>query len=102
VGTQDDASDWLEAERRSMLQAAQHAGRHEWKRKCADLTHVLADFIDISAYWDDAIAAHTMALQASRDLAEPARIAQACLELSAVSQQTGRMRRRCSWPKRRP
>ena len=90
VGTQDDASDWLEAEWRSLLQAAQHAGRHEWKRKCADLTHVLADFIDISAYWDDAIAAHTMALQACRDLADPARIAQACLELSAVSQQTGR------------
>jgi DNA-binding SARP family transcriptional activator len=90
VGTPDDASDWLEAEWRSVLEAAQHAGRHEWKRTCADLTHVLADFIDISAYWDDAIAAHTMALQASRDLADPARIAQACLELSAVSQQTGR------------
>jgi DNA-binding SARP family transcriptional activator len=90
VGTPDDASDWLEAEWRSMLQAVQHAGRHEWKRKCADLTHVLADFIEINAYWDEAIAAHTMALQASRDLAEPARIARASLELSAVCQQTGR------------
>ena len=30
-----------------------------------------------------------MALQASRDLADPARIAQAALDLSAVSQQTG-------------
>jgi tetratricopeptide (TPR) repeat protein len=91
VGTAEDASDWLEAEWRSMLQAARHAGRHEWKRKCADLTHVLASFIDISAYWDEAIAAHTLALQAGRALADPARIAQACLELSAVSQQTGRL-----------
>ena len=58
--------------------------------KCADLTHVLADFMEIKAYWDEAIAAHTLALQASRDLADPARIAQASLALSAVRQQTGR------------
>jgi len=90
LGTQDDAAGWLESEWRNILQAAQHAGRHEWKRKCADLTHVLADFMDTRAYWDEAIVAHTLALQACRDLADPVRIAQASLELSAVSQQTGR------------
>jgi DNA-binding SARP family transcriptional activator len=90
LGTQEDAAGWLESEWRNILQAAQYAGRHEWKRKCADLTHVLADFVEIRAYWDEAIAAHTLALQACRDLADPARIAQASLELSAVSQQTGR------------
>jgi DNA-binding SARP family transcriptional activator len=90
LGTQEDAAGWLESEWRNILQAAQHAGRHEWKRKCADLTHVLAGFVEIRAYWDEAIAAHTLALQACRDLADPARIAQASLELSEVSQQTGR------------
>ena len=90
LGTPEDAAGWLEAEWRNILQAAQHAGRHEWKRKCADLTHLLADFLEIRAYWDEAIAAHTVALRACRDLTDPARIAQASLELSAVSQQTGR------------
>ncbi len=90
LGTQEDAAGWLESEWRNILRAAQHACRHEWKRKCADLTHVLADFVEIKAYWDEAIASHTLALQACRDLADPARIAQASLELSVVSQQTGR------------
>ncbi len=88
--TQEDAARWLESEWRNILQAAQHAGRHEWKRKCADLTHALAGFLEIRAYWDEAIAAHTLALQACRDLADSAGIAQASLELSEVSQQTGR------------
>ncbi len=88
--TQEDAAVWLESEWRNILQAARHAGRHERKQKCADLTHALADFVEIKAYWDEAIAAHTVALQACRDLADPARIARASLALSAVLQQTGR------------
>lgn len=90
LGTQEDAASWLEAEWRNILQAAQHAGQHEWKRKCADLTHVLAGFLETSAYWDEAIAAHALALQACRDLCDPARIAHASLDLSSISQQTGR------------
>ena len=90
LSTQEDAAAWLEAEWRNILQAAHYAGRHEWKKKCADLTHALAGFMEISAYWGEAIAAHTVALQASRDLDDPARIARASLELSEVSQQTGR------------
>jgi DNA-binding SARP family transcriptional activator len=90
LGTPEDAAAWLESEWRNILQAARHAGRHEWKRKCADLTHVLADFMETRAYWDEAIAAHTHALQACRELDDPDRIARATLELSAVSQQTGR------------
>ena len=90
LGTEEDAAGWLDSEWRNILQAAQHAVSHEWKRKCADLAHVLADFVETRAYLQEAIEAHTLALQACRDLADPARIAQASLELSAVSQQTGR------------
>jgi DNA-binding SARP family transcriptional activator len=90
LGTQEDAAAWLESEWRNILQAARHAGRREWKKKCADLSHMLAEFLEIKAYWDEAIAAHTLALQAGRDLADPGRIAQASLALSRVSQQTGR------------
>jgi DNA-binding SARP family transcriptional activator/tetratricopeptide (TPR) repeat protein len=90
VSTPDDAASWLESEWRNILQAAQYAGRHDWKAKCADLTRVLADFMEIRGYWDEAIAAHTLARQACGDLTDPARIAQASLALSAVYQQTGR------------
>ena len=90
LGTQEDAAAWLELEWRNILLAAQHAGRHEWKRQCADLAHVLAGFVEIKGYWEEAIEAQTMALQACRNLADPVRIARACLELSVVSQQAGR------------
>jgi tetratricopeptide (TPR) repeat protein/DNA-binding SARP family transcriptional activator len=90
LATQDDAARWLESEWRNILQAASYAGRHEWKQACADLSDVLAEFLEISAYWDEAIAAHTAALQASRYLADPARTAHALLALGVVRQQTGR------------
>ena len=89
LGTTEDAAAWLESEWRNILQAARYAGRHEWKHKCADLIDLLADFMEIRAYWDEAAAAHALALQASRDIADPARIARAALALSAVRQQTG-------------
>jgi DNA-binding SARP family transcriptional activator/tetratricopeptide (TPR) repeat protein len=90
TGTQEEAAEWLESEWRNVLQAAGYAGRHDWKQKCADLTDLLADFLETRAYWQEAITAHTLALQSSRYLADPARIARASLALSVVSQQTGR------------
>jgi tetratricopeptide (TPR) repeat protein len=90
AATEKDAESWLESEWRNILQAAQYAARREWKQKCADLIHLLADFMEIRTYWEEAIAAHTLALQAGRDLDDPAQIAQAALALGAVRQQTGR------------
>ncbi len=87
--TADGAAGWLEAEWRNILQAAQYAGRHEWKQKCADLIHVLGGFLEARAYRDDAVSAHTLAVQAGRDLVDPARVARASLELSEVRQQIG-------------
>ncbi len=89
LATPEVARQWLEAEWRNILQAARHAARHEWKSYCVGLTHALAEFLDIAGYWDEAIAAHALALQACRDLDDPPGIAQASLDLSFVSQQTG-------------
>lgn len=86
----DDAAAWLDAEWRNIVQAARHAGRNGWQQQCADLVHVVADFVEIRGYWEEAIAAHTLALQACRELGDPVRIAQASVELSVVSQQAGR------------
>ena len=88
--TREDAANWLESEWSNILQVARYADRHEWKLKAADLIDLLADFLEIGAYWDEAAAAHALALQASRDIADPARIARAARALSAVWQQTGR------------
>jgi tetratricopeptide (TPR) repeat protein/DNA-binding SARP family transcriptional activator len=88
--TPEGAAGWLESEWRNILQAARYAHWHEWKQRCADLTHALAGFLEVGAYWGEAIAAHTLALQASRDAADPARTARASLDLGEVSQQTGR------------
>src|SRR5262249_21317267 len=88
--TEEDASAWLDLEWRNIMRAALHAGRHDRKRQCVDLIHVLAGFVEIRGYWSEAITAHTLALHACRELGDPVRIAHASLELSIVSQQTGR------------
>ena len=87
--TPDDAARWLESEWRNVLQVARYADRHEWKPKAADLIDRLTDFMEVSAYWDEAGPAHALALQASRDIADPARVARAALALSAVRLLTG-------------
>jgi DNA-binding SARP family transcriptional activator/tetratricopeptide (TPR) repeat protein len=84
------AAGWLQSEWRNIVQAATYAGRHEWKRECADLSYLLAEFLKVNPYWDDANTVHDLALQSSRYLADPARIARALLALSEVRQQTGR------------
>ncbi len=88
--TRESAAGWLEAEWRNIVQAASYAGRHEWKRECADLSYLLAEFLKIRPYWDEAITVHDLALQSSRYLADQARIARASLALSEVRQHTGR------------
>ena len=89
LGSRADAAGFLDAEWRNILQAAQHAGQHDQARQCADLTHLLAGFVAIEAHWEEAAAAHAMALQACRDLADQTAVAQAALELSVVRQQAG-------------
>jgi DNA-binding SARP family transcriptional activator/tetratricopeptide (TPR) repeat protein len=81
--------EWLESEWRDALKAAEHAGRHEWKRHCAELAHVLAEFLDIRGYWEEAVGAHSHALRACRDLGDQPWIARALIDLSRACQRKG-------------
>ncbi len=87
--TPEDAAAWLASEWRSILLAAVFAGRHEWKAMCTDLAWLLAEWLEAGAYWDEAVTAHAAALQAARELTDPARIARAAVALSAMRQRTG-------------
>jgi DNA-binding SARP family transcriptional activator len=87
--TPEDAAAWLESEWRNILLVARYADRHEQQGKCADLIDLLTDFMENRAYWDEASAAHALALRASRDIADPARVARAALAVSGVRQLTG-------------
>jgi DNA-binding SARP family transcriptional activator/tetratricopeptide (TPR) repeat protein len=90
LGTPAAAESWLEAEWPNILRVAYHAARHEWQAECADLAATLAEDLDTRALWAEALAAHTLALQAARDIADPPRIARAALALSQVSIRLGR------------
>ena len=81
--------EWLESEWRDALKAAEYAGRHEWKRHCAELAHVLAEFLDIRGYWEEAVNAHSHALRACHDLGDQLWTARALIDLSRACQRKG-------------
>jgi DNA-binding SARP family transcriptional activator len=85
----ESSREWLEAEWRNLLQAADYAARHEWKRHCAGLAHILSEFLDVRGCWDEAFSLHTLALWACRDLGDQRLIARALIDLSRVCQQKG-------------
>jgi DNA-binding SARP family transcriptional activator/tetratricopeptide (TPR) repeat protein len=81
--------DWLESEWQNALEAAEYAGQHEWKRHCVELAHVLAEFLDIRGYWEEAANAHSRALRACRDLSDQPWTARALIDLSRACQRKG-------------
>jgi tetratricopeptide (TPR) repeat protein len=83
------ARSWLESEWGNALRVAQACGRHEWKRRCADIVHALGEFLETSGHWDAALAAHTMALQACRDLGDLSGVARASFDFSLTALRTG-------------
>ncbi len=89
IETPEAAGAWLESEWRNALRVAEHCARREWKRRCAELVHALGEFLETSGHWDDALSAHLMALQASRDLDDLRGIARSSFDLSLMSMRTG-------------
>jgi tetratricopeptide (TPR) repeat protein len=90
ISTREKALTWLESEWRNILHIMRYADEHEWKRQCSYLAHTLAEFLETRGYWDEAIGAHTRALQSCRELDDLSGIARAALELSLVHLRTGR------------
>jgi DNA-binding SARP family transcriptional activator/tetratricopeptide (TPR) repeat protein len=82
-------ADWLEAEWRNVLSVAEYCGRQEWKQRCADLVHELAQFMETSGHWGEALNAQRMALDASRDMEDLGRAARAAYDLSLTCLRTG-------------
>jgi DNA-binding SARP family transcriptional activator len=85
----ESSLEWLEAEWRNIIKAADYAARHEWKRECAELAHLLSEFLDIRGCWEEALSLHTLALRACRDLGDQRLIATALIDLSRACQQKG-------------
>jgi tetratricopeptide (TPR) repeat protein len=83
------ATAWLESEWGNILRVAEYCARREFKRRCADLTHALADFLFASGHWDQASAAHLLALQACRDLDYLPGIARSAFDVSLIYMLTG-------------
>jgi DNA-binding SARP family transcriptional activator/tetratricopeptide (TPR) repeat protein len=84
------ASAWLESEWANVLRVAEQCAKYEFKRHCADLVHAVGVFLEASGHWDDALAAHLIALQACRDLDDVAGAARAALDASLIYLRTGR------------
>jgi len=84
----ENSREWLESEWQNVLKAAEYAGRH-WKRHCAELAHIMSEFLDIRGCWEEALSLHSLALRACRDLGDQHLIARALIDLSRVCQQKG-------------
>lgn len=63
--TYDDALQWFSAERRNLLAIAKHSADHGRPTDLMMLSAVLARYLDISGYYDDALALHRQAVQAA-------------------------------------
>jgi DNA-binding SARP family transcriptional activator/tetratricopeptide (TPR) repeat protein len=84
------AEAWLESEWLNTLRVAEQCARHEFKRRCAELVRALGQFLKTSGHWDDALAAHLMALKASRDQEDLYGAAECAFDLSLIYARTGR------------
>jgi DNA-binding SARP family transcriptional activator len=89
IDTPEAAEEWLEVEWKNALRIAEYCAGHEWKQRSADLIHELAEFLETSGRWDEALKAHLMALRACRDLDDLPGIARAAFDLSLTSLRTG-------------
>ena len=89
VATTRGAHEWLETEWNNAIRVAGFAARHEQKRQCADLIDTLTDFLERNGHWEEAVGAHRLALQASREVGDHRRAARAALAVSMVELLTG-------------
>jgi tetratricopeptide (TPR) repeat protein len=63
--TYDGALRWLNAERRNLLAIARHCADHDQPTYLMTLSAVLSRYLDVSGYYDDALALHRQAVAAA-------------------------------------
>jgi len=73
---------WLDAEWRTILSLAKHAAEHEWQAECADLMHLVAEYLDLRGHHAEAAEGHARAVRACRDIGDQLGRARALLDLA--------------------
>lgn len=86
--TREAARDWFDAEWRNVLKTAHHAAEHEWQTQCAQLMHLLAEYLDFRQLFADAAAGHERAVRACRDIGDRYGLATATLDLAFARYRT--------------
>jgi tetratricopeptide (TPR) repeat protein len=70
----DQAIQWLEAERATLLSVAARTAQTSWAAYATALSTTLYRFLDVYGYFDDAVTLHSSAVQAARHLKEAAEL----------------------------
>lgn len=87
---QREARDWLSSESENLLGAAGYAAEHDLPDYAALFAHVLAQFLQTQARWEEAITVHSRAVRAWRASGDPCGQARALSDVSAMLTRTGR------------
>lgn len=86
----DQAIQWLETERATLLSIAARTAATSWAAYATVLSTTLYRFLDVYGYFDDAVALHTSAVAAGKYLRDSAAQARALHNLGSVYQRLGR------------
>jgi tetratricopeptide (TPR) repeat protein len=87
---EEEAAQWLEAERPTLLAIAARTTESTWAIYASTLSSLLYRFLDIRGHFDDAVTLHTYAVAASRQQGDPAAEGCALHNLGTVYQRLGR------------
>nr|MDT0660616.1 tetratricopeptide repeat protein [Micromonospora sp. DSM 115978] len=83
------AREWLDSERVNLIAAIGHAATDGWPRHTTDLAATLFRYLETRGEHGDAVAVHSHAWHAARELGDPAAEAQALTDLGVVVRHLG-------------
>lgn len=80
---------WVEVERTNLVSIVHYAARNNWVRHAGLLPHMLARFLDMWGYWEDAATLHRLAARVWHDAGDADDEASALIELCIILARTG-------------
>jgi DNA-binding SARP family transcriptional activator/tetratricopeptide (TPR) repeat protein len=83
------AEEWLAAEWRNVLELARYAEQHEWQDHCANLIHLIAEFLDNEQHREEALDAHRRAVRVCQSIGSHRGTARALLDLALTEVRVG-------------